>query len=120
MNGEKVKLRHAKTIDVKGIIELLTLLERPSPKDRHETKIFQKLTKGYIRSNFTKGNFGIILAIAGSKIIGLVSFALLERLNQPLKEFWIPELVVSKEYRSHGTDKLLIQNQSQRERNIIA
>ena len=109
MNGEKVKLRHAKTIDVKGIIELLTQLERPSPKDRHETKMFQRLTKRYIRSNSTKGNCGIILAIAGSKIIGLVSFALLERLNQPLKEFWIPELVVSKEYRSRGTGKLLIQ-----------
>lgn len=49
------------------------------------------------------------MAIVGSKIIGLVSFALLERLNQPLKEFWIPELVVSKEYRSRGTGKLLIQ-----------
>lgn len=108
LNEEKVKLRHAKAIDVKGIIELLTQLERPLPKDRHETKKFQKLTKGFIWSNSTKGNRGIILAITGSKIIGLVSFALLERLNQPLREFWIPELVVSKEYRSQGTGRLLI------------
>ncbi len=34
---------------------------------------------------------------------------LLERLNQPLREFWIPELVVSKEYRTQGIGKLLIQ-----------
>jgi len=109
LNEEKVKLRHAKTIDVKDIIELLTQLERPLPKDRYENKKIQKLTKGYIWSKSTKGNHGIILAIKGAKIIGLVSFTLTERLNQPLREFWIPELVVSKEYRSQGTGKLLIQ-----------
>lgn len=49
------------------------------------------------------------MATTGSKIIGLVSFVLFERLNQPLREFWIPELVVSKEYRGQGTGKLLIQ-----------
>lgn len=74
LNEEKVKLRHAKAIDVKGIIELLTQLERPLPKDRYENKKIQKLTKGYIWSNSTKGNHGIILAFKGAKIIGLVSF----------------------------------------------
>jgi len=59
-------------------------------------------------SSSTKGNRGIILATTDSKIIGLVSFELLERLNQPLREFWIPELVVSEEYRSRGIGRLLI------------
>ena len=66
-NEEKVKLKHAKAIDVKGIIELLTQLEKPLSKDRYETKKIQKLTKGYVWSNSTKGNHGIILAIKGAK-----------------------------------------------------
>ena len=109
METGKIKLRHAKEIDVKSIIELQTQLDRPSPKDRYETKKFRNLVKSYIQSNYTKGNHGIILAMIGSKIIGMVSFVLLERLNQPLSEFWIPELVISKEYRSQGIGKLLVQ-----------
>ena len=95
----KIKLRLAKTADVGSIIELLAQLDRPLPKDRHETKRFQKLIKikSYIVSSSTKGNRRIILATTDSKIIGLISFELLERLNQPLREFWIPELVVSEE-----------------------
>ncbi len=97
-----MKLRHAKANDVKSIMELLEQLDRPLSKDRYETKKFQKLIKSYTQFNSTKGNRGIIIAAIGSKIIGLVSFVLLERLNQPYREFWIPELVVSKEYRSMG------------------
>jgi GNAT superfamily N-acetyltransferase len=41
--------------------------------------------------------------------LGLVSFVILERLNQTFREFWVPELVVSEEYRSQGVGKLLIQ-----------
>jgi ribosomal protein S18 acetylase RimI-like enzyme len=105
----QLKLRHAKETDVKSIIELQAQLDRPSPKDRYETKKFRNLVKSYIQSNYTKGNHGIILAMIGSKIIGMVSFVLLERLNQPLREFWIPELVICKEYRSQGIGKLLVQ-----------
>ena len=109
MKEGKVKLRHSKATDVKSIIELQAQLDRPLPKDRHETKNFQKVIKNYIQSNSIKGNRGIILATTDSKIIGLVSFVLLERLNQPFREFWIPELVVSEEYRNQGIGKLLIQ-----------
>jgi GNAT superfamily N-acetyltransferase len=109
MEESKIKLRLTKGTDVKSIVELLAQLDRPLPKDKYETKKFQKLIKSYILSSSTKGNRGIILATTDSKIIGLVSFELLERLNQPLREFWIPELVVSEEYRSHGIGKLLIQ-----------
>jgi len=109
MKESKVKLRHSKATDVKSIIELQAQLDRPLPKDRYETKKFQKVIKNYIQSNSIKGNRGIILATTDSKIIGLVSFVLLERLNQPFREFWIPELVVSEEYRNQGIGKLLIQ-----------
>ena len=104
-----MKLRHPKATDVKSIIELLAQLDRPLPTDRYETKKFQKLIKSYIQFNSTNCNRGIILAATDSKIIGLVSYVLLERLNQSFREFWIPELVVSEEYRSHGIGKLLIQ-----------
>jgi hypothetical protein len=67
-----VKLRHAKETDVKSIIELQAQLDRPLPKDRYETKKFQKIVKSYIQYNSTKGNRGIILAMTGEKIIGLV------------------------------------------------
>lgn len=109
MEESKIKLRLAKAAEVKSIIELLAQLDRPLPKDKYETKKFQKLIKSYILSSSAKANRGIILASTDSKIIGLVSFELLERLNQPLREFWIPDLVVSEEYRSRGTGKLLLQ-----------
>ncbi|HEX2305461.1 MAG TPA: GNAT family N-acetyltransferase [Nitrososphaeraceae archaeon] len=108
MEKGKIKLRLAKATDVKSIIDLLGQLGRQLPKDRYKTK-FQKLIKSYILFGSTKGSRGIILATTDSKIIGLSSFELLERLNQPLREFWIPELVVSEEHRSHGIGKLLIQ-----------
>ena len=50
-----------------------------------------------------------MLDTTDSKVIGLVSFELLERPNQPLREFWVLELVIAEEYRSHGIGKLLIQ-----------
>jgi ribosomal protein S18 acetylase RimI-like enzyme len=109
MEEGKVKLRHSKASDVNSIIELVGKLERPLPKNGYEIKKFQKLIKNYIQSKSTKGNRGIILATTGSIIIGLVSFVILERLNQTFREFWVPELVVSEEYRSQGIGKLLIQ-----------
>jgi ribosomal protein S18 acetylase RimI-like enzyme len=108
MEEGQVKLRHAKAPDVKRIIELQAQLNRPLPKDRNEKRKFRMLIGSYIDSNFTQSNRGIILATIGSKIIGLVSFVLLDRLNQPMREFWIPELVVSKEYRNQGIGKLLV------------
>jgi ribosomal protein S18 acetylase RimI-like enzyme len=109
MEKSKIKLRFTEATDVKSIIELLAQLDRPFPKDKYETKKFQKLLKSYILSSSAKANRGIILASTDSKIIGLVSFELLKRLNQPLREFWIPDLVVSEEYRSRGIGKLLLQ-----------
>jgi GNAT superfamily N-acetyltransferase len=106
MRKAQVILRHAKSKDIQGIINLQAQLDRPLPKTIPETKEFEKIVEGYIHC---KGKRGIILATHGRIIIGLVSFALLDRLNQSLKEFWIPELVVSEEYRGRGIGKLLIQ-----------
>jgi ribosomal protein S18 acetylase RimI-like enzyme len=107
MNEEQVRIRYAIGTDAQRIIELLVELDRPLPKDRNEKRKFRMLISSYIDLNFTQSNRGIIVATIGSKIIGLVSYALLDRLNQLMRKFWIPELVVSKEFRNQGTDKLL-------------
>jgi len=103
MEGQ-VKLLHAKMTDVKSIIELQTQLDRPLPKDKHEIRKFQELVKDYIR---LKDSRGIILATSNSKLIGMVSYVL-DRLNQPLRELWIPELVVTADYRNRGIGKRLV------------
>jgi hypothetical protein len=79
MEKGKIKLRLANATDVKSKIDLLGQLGRCLPKDRYETKKFQKLIKGYILSGSIEGNRGIILATTDSKIIGLSPFELLEK-----------------------------------------
>ena len=108
MKQIQIKLRRASPSDVNNIIELISQLDRPLPKDSYEIKSFQKLIKTYIHPKTHIDNRGIILATTGQKVIGLVSYVLLDRLNQRSAEFWIPELVVSKEYRRQGIGKLLI------------
>ena len=56
MNEAKVKLRRVKAADV-------TQLDRPSPKDRFETKNFQKLIKSYIQNNSTNDNRDVIYSV---------------------------------------------------------
>jgi GNAT superfamily N-acetyltransferase len=103
-----IKLRHAKPTDTKDIIDLMSELDRPLPKNSYEIKRFQKLVNSYIHPKPFDDNRGIILASSGRKVIGLLSYVILDRLNQRLAEFWIPELVVSKDYRRKGIGKLLI------------
>ena len=91
--------------DVKNIIKLQALLDRPLPKDKPEIRKFQKLVKDYIRH---KDSRGIILATSNSKLIGMVSYVLVDRLNQSLRELWIPELVVIIDYRNRGIGKRLV------------
>jgi ribosomal protein S18 acetylase RimI-like enzyme len=108
MEQIQIKLRHAKPTDTKNIIDLMSELDRPLPKDSYEIKRFQKLINSYIQTKPRNDSKGIILATSGRKVVGLLSYVILERLNQRLAEFWIPELVVSKEYRRKGIGKLLI------------
>jgi ribosomal protein S18 acetylase RimI-like enzyme len=105
MEGQ-VKLIQAKMTDAKSIIELQAQLDRPLPKNKHQIRKFQQLVKDYIR---LKDSRGIILATSNSKVIGMVSYVLIDRLNQPLSELWIPELVVTNEYRNRGIGKRLVQ-----------
>jgi ribosomal protein S18 acetylase RimI-like enzyme len=108
MEQIQIKLRRAKPTDIKNIMELMSEIDRPLPKDSYDNKRFQKLINSYIQTKPHNDSKGIILATSGQKVVGLVSYVLLERLNQRLAEFWIPELVVSKEYRRQGIGKLLI------------
>jgi ribosomal protein S18 acetylase RimI-like enzyme len=108
MEQIQIKLRHAKPTDIKNIIDLISELDRPLPKDSYEIKRFQKLINSYIQTKPRNDSKGIILDTSGRKVVGLLSYVTLERLNQRLAEFWIPELVVSKEYRRKGIGKLLI------------
>jgi ribosomal protein S18 acetylase RimI-like enzyme len=101
---ETVKLRYARLADAKNIIKLLGQLDRPLPKNKTEGIKFERLVYEYI----TSSECGIILAIIGSNVIGLVSFVILNRLNQTKKEFWIPDLIVSKEFRNQGIGKMLM------------
>lgn len=104
MEGQ-VKIMHAKMTDVKSIIQLQAQLDRPLPKDKHEIRKFQELVRDYIR---LKDSRGIILATSNSKIVGMISYVLIDRLNQPLRELWIPELVVNTGYRNRGIGKRLV------------
>jgi ribosomal protein S18 acetylase RimI-like enzyme len=105
---EIVRLRYARTADAKNIIELQGQLDRPLPKNKPEAIKFERLVKEYMKFSSTSGDRGIILAITGSNVIGLVSFVILDRLNQLTKEFWIPDLIVLKEYRNQGIGKMLM------------
>ena len=108
MEQIQIRLKRGKPTDTKNILELLSELDRPLPKDSYDNKRFQKLINSYIQTKPHNDSKGIILATSGRKLIGLASYVILERLNQRLREFWIPELVVSKDYRRKGIGKLLI------------
>jgi len=107
MNEKRVKIKHACGNNSKRIFELLAELDRPSPKDIEGYRKFKSLIDNHIDSNNPYN--AILVAIVGSEIIGLVSYVLLDRLNQRSREFWIPELVVSRAYRNQGIGRLLIQ-----------
>ncbi len=76
-----VKIRTAGGADIEYITTLLGELDRPEPKNKSEYIKFRNLIKKYTQSN----NRGMVLAVTSSRIIGLVSFIMLERLNQANK-----------------------------------
>jgi len=90
--------------DIPFILELLYDLDRPTPIDDKETKIFQNKIKDY----FSDSQKMILLAKHDSKSVGLVSIIFLRRLNRVKLEMYIPELVVGKEMRNSGIGKKLI------------
>lgn len=102
----QVQIRNAQDKDVKDIIEILYELERPKPIGNNEIKIFKNKIKDY----FSDPQKEIMVAEIDSRIIGVVSVIFLRRLNRARLEMYIPELVVSKEFRYQGIGKKLMQN----------
>lgn len=92
--------------DIPIILELLYELERPTPIDDKEIKVFRNKIKDY----FSDPQKIILLAKQGFKPVGLVSVIFLRRLNRVKLEMYIPELIVTKEYRNTGIGKKLIEH----------
>lgn len=92
--------------DIPIILELLYELERPTPIDDKEIKVFRNKIKDY----FSDPQKIILLAKQGFKPIGLASVIFLRRLNRVKLEMYIPELIVTKEYRNTGIGKKLIEH----------
>ena len=91
--------------DIPFILELLYELDRPIPVDDKEIKLFKNKIKDY----FSDPQKTILVAKQDSKIVGLVSIILLRRLNRAKLEMYVPELIVTKEFRYSGIGKKLIQ-----------
>jgi GNAT superfamily N-acetyltransferase len=105
-----VKVRFATYSDIDTILKLLYELGRPAPKNNIQEQKFSEI----IRSFLSKDTNKILLAIIPDRdlgvdrIIGLLSYILIQRLNLEKLELWIPELVVSHEYRDKGIGTILL------------
>ncbi|EPA05547.1 GNAT family N-acetyltransferase [Candidatus Nitrosarchaeum limnium] len=102
----EVSVRRAQDKDVKDILEILYELERPKPIDSNELKIFKNKIDDYLADPQKE----ILVAKENSKIIGVASIVFIRRLNRAKLEMYIPELVVSKEFRNQGIGEKLIQH----------
>lgn len=101
-----IKIRKAGKKDINEILDLLYQLQRPKPKTISESLIFRKRICQYLNESDKK----ITIAEQDSKTVGLVSMMFLPRLNRTKLELYIPELVVSENYRGIGIGKLLIES----------
>jgi ribosomal protein S18 acetylase RimI-like enzyme len=98
-----VQIRKATNKDRGAILDLLFELGRPRPQKRQKIS-FVKLIRRYISDKDKQ----ILVATHNSKIVGLATVVFLPRLNRTTSELWIPELVVSSDYRKKGIGKKLI------------
>ena len=102
---DNVTIRESIHDDIPLILELLYELGRQKPQKDSELEKFEKLLKNYMQEDDKK----IIVAQDNdSKIIGMISMVFLSRLNQNTLEMYVPELIVSQNYRSKGIGKKLI------------
>lgn len=101
---KEVLIRAARSDDAERIIQLLVELGRPKPR-RIEVKLFEQLIDRYI-SDLDKE---IFVAEIDSIIVGVVSIVFLPRLNRMAPEAWIPDLLVSRNYRGKGVGKALLE-----------
>jgi GNAT superfamily N-acetyltransferase len=96
-------IRKAKIKDASSIIELLSDLGRPKPK-QNEIKLFAKMIQKYI---FDKDKT-ILVANIDSEVVGMISLLFLPRLNRTRPEAWVPDFIVNHEYRNKGIGRALI------------
>ena len=102
---ENTTIRESTYGDIPSLLELLYELGRPKPQKDNELETFTKLLKNYMQEDNKKI---LVAEIENSKIIGMVSIVFLSRLNQNTLEMYVPELIVSQNYRSNGIGKKLI------------
>ncbi len=102
---EHILIRESNFDDIPSLLELLYELGRPKPQKDNELETFTKLLKNYMQEDDKKI---LVAQINDSKIVGLISMVFLSRLNQKTLELYIPELIVSQNYRSQGIGKKLI------------
>ena len=102
---ENITIRESTYDDIPSLLELLYELGRPKPQKDNEFKKFTALLKNYIQEDDKKI---LVAQIENSKIIGMISMVFLSRLNQNTFEMYVPELIVSQNYRSKGIGKKLI------------
>ena len=102
---ENTTIRESTYHDIPSLLELLYELGRPKPQKDNELETFTKLLKNYMQEDDKKI---LVAEIENSKIVGMMSIVFLSRLNQNTLEMYVPELIVSQNYRSNGIGKKLI------------
>jgi ribosomal protein S18 acetylase RimI-like enzyme len=102
---EHTTIRESTYDDIPSLLELLYELGRPKPQKDDELETFTKLLKTYMQEYNKKI---LVAEIENSKIVGMMSIVFLSRLNQNTLEMYVPELIVSQNYRSNGIGKKLI------------
>ena len=102
---ENITIRESTSDDIPSLLELLYELGRPKPQKDNELETFTKLLKTYMQEDNKKI---LVAEIENSKIVGMMSIVFLSRLNQNTLEMYVPELIVSQNYRSNGIGKKLI------------
>ena len=100
----KSLIRNANDTDMPEILELLYELDRPKPIDEDEIKVFRDKIEDYFSDPYKK----IMIAEIDSRVVGLVSIIILRRLNRAKFEMYIPELVITEEFRYSGIGKKII------------
>ena len=102
---ENIIIRESTFDDIQSLLELLYELGRPKPQKDNELETFIKLLKNYMQEDDRKI---LVAQIKNLKIIGMMSIVFLSRLNQNTLEMYVPELIVSQNYRYRGIGKKLI------------
>ena len=103
---KNIKIRKADKKDIDEILNLLYQLQRPKPKTSPENTTFRKRICQHLGDKDKK----IIVAEQDSKVVGLVSMMFLPRLNRTKLELYVPEMVVSENYRGLGIGKSLMES----------